>query len=104
MEKWVLIVEVNCKDAKREAEFNDWYDKIHIPDILNGSPGFKSATRYVIKDPTGGRGKYIALYEIETDDIKRTMDAHAKNVQSKRDIGRGTDLSEMVSRRLCHVQ
>ncbi len=103
MEKWVLLVEVNLTDEKRLSEFDTWYDTIHIPDILSGSPGFRSATRYVLKHPVPGKGKYLAVYEIETENIEQTMEAHQKNVQAKYAAGRNFAYSEMVSRRLCEV-
>lgn len=103
MGKWLLLVETNCKDETRDSEFNTWYDTVHIPDVLS-SPGHKSAARYVIKDRVKGRGKYLAVYEIETDDIKRTMELSAKNIESIRAAGRWTDLLELVSRRLCKVE
>ncbi len=62
MEHWLLIVESNCIDKDRESEFNAWLDEIHIPDILSGSPGFKTAVRYVNRKPLFGQGKYLALY------------------------------------------
>lgn len=104
MEKWLLLVESNCRDESREAEFDRWYDTIHIPDILGGSPGFKSTTRYVIKKSDPKRGKYLAVYEIETEDIDRTIEAHMKNVEAKYAAGRKSDLAEIVSRRLCRVR
>ena len=103
MENWLLLVEVNCKDAKRLTEFDEWYDTIHIPDIVTGSPGFRSATRYVIKYPTPGRGTYLAVYEIETNDIEKTMEAHEKNLEEKYGLGRSSDLLELISRKLCRV-
>jgi hypothetical protein len=104
MEHWLLLVEVNCKDESRVREFDRWYDTIHIPDILGGSPGFKSATRYVIKYPAPNKGKYLAVYEIETDDLDKTLDAHKANLDAKYAAGRSSDLGELVSRRLCKVR
>lgn len=103
MEKWLVIVETNCKDATRDAEFNHWYDTVHIPDVLS-FPDHKSAARYILKDPTPGKGKYIAIYEIETDDIKKTMEASMKQREAKRAAGRWTELMEMVSVRICKVE
>jgi len=103
MENWLLLVEVDCKDAKRQAEFDEWYDTVHIPDIVTGSPGFRGATRYVIKYPAPGRGTYLAIYEIATDDIEKTMKAHRKNLEEKYGQGRSSDLIEFVSRKLCKV-
>jgi hypothetical protein len=104
MENWLLIVETNCKDKERESDFNDWYDKIHIPDVLIGSPGFRDAIRYVIKNPSKGRGKYLAIYEIETADIKKTMAEHSKNIEDKKADGRWTDLLQIVTRKICRVE
>ena len=104
MESWLLVVEANCTDESRVAEFDDWYDNIHIPDILSGSPGCKSATRYVRKYPAPGKPKYLAVYEFETDDIEKTLEAHAKNVETKYAAGRKSPFAEIVSRRFCKVR
>jgi len=103
MENWVLMVEANCTDETRDSEFNKWYDEVHVPDVLSSS-GFKSAARYIIKDRVKDKGKYLATYEIETDDIKRTMEAFVRNIEGKKAAGRWTDLLEIVSRRLCKVE
>jgi hypothetical protein len=103
MENWLVLVETNCKDPAREKEFNDWYDTIHIPDALS-APGHKVAARYVIRDPAKGRGKHLAVYEVETDNIKKTMAESMKIIESKRAAGRWTDLLEMVSVRICKVE
>ena len=50
------------------------------------------------------KGNYLALYEIETEDIKKTMEASMKMMESKRAAGRWTDLLEMVSVRICKVE
>jgi hypothetical protein len=104
VEQWLLLVESECRDPGREKEYNDWYDRIHIPDILSGSPGFKNAIRYALYAPVKGHGKYLAVYEIETADIDRTMAAHKANVEAKYAAGRKSELLEIVSRKLCKVK
>ena len=96
MTKWLLVVETNCNDATREAVFNNWYDNIHLPDVLE-TPGFIRATRYENTDTPEGRGKFLATYEIETDDIKQTMKAMGENLGKKRAEGRMIGLIELVS-------
>ena len=93
MARWVNIVETNCADPSREDEFNDWYDNVHLPDVLE-TPGFLSATRYLIKDPEAGRGKYLAVYEIESEDIDATMALRRKKRVEERESGHYTDLLE----------
>ena len=95
MTRWVNIVETNCADALREEEFNNWYDNIHIPDILE-TPGFLSATRYVINEPQEGRGKYLTVYEIETEDMDKTMEVRREKRLLERDRGRYIDFLELV--------
>jgi len=44
MARWVNLVETNFGDPLREKEFNEWYDRMHLPDILE-TPGFVAARR-----------------------------------------------------------
>jgi hypothetical protein len=72
MAKYTFVVMTNPTTGK-EAEFNEWYNTHHIPDVLN-VPGFVCAQRFHIADAQmGGEAskayKYLALYEIETDDL-----------------------------------
>ena len=99
MEKWVYLVHTNCLDPSREKEFNEWYDETHLPDILE-TPGFTRATRYENREPAEGQGKFLALYEVETEDIDQTMAAHQANMAKKREQGRMTELVSVVSRAL----
>ena len=99
MEKWILVVGANCADEAREAEFNEWYDKTHLPDILE-TPGFTEALRYENTEPAEGQAKYIAVYRIETDDISCFLKAHEENVAKKREAGRFHELLVVVSRAL----
>lgn len=48
-----------------EAEFNDWYDKEHIP-ALSSVPGVLCARRF---RGTSGNRKYVALYHLATPDV-----------------------------------
>jgi hypothetical protein len=90
MEKWLLTVESNCADPSKEKEFNKWYDTVHLPDILE-TPGFVRAMRYENTNPEG-QGKFIAMYEIESDDIAQTLAVFTENVNKKAEQGRMSDL------------
>ena len=89
MERWINMVELNC--PTREQEFNNWYDKIHLPDTLK-TPGFVAAKRFVIEEPREGRGKYLTIYEIDTDDIAKTMEIRMAKRAEEYAGGRGSDL------------
>ena len=78
MPKAVLLVHTNPVSDSREAEFNDWYDNTHIPEVL-GVRGFVAATRYRLADAQLALGahthRYLAVYEIESDDLEATTAA-----------------------------
>ena len=76
MAKHTFIVLSNPVESK-ESEYNDWYNRQHIPDVLN-VPGFVSAQRFRLADTQMSRDgnrthKYLADYEIETDDLAGTL-------------------------------
>ena len=77
----MLTVESNSSDPGREKELNDWYDNIHLPDILE-TPGGVRAVRYENIDPSEGQGKYLAAYEVEADDLQAVMKAAIKLASS----------------------
>jgi hypothetical protein len=70
----------------QEEEYNDWYSNTHIHDLLK-IPGLVRASRYVLSEgvvsstgpnasPSAPSGqKYLALYEIEADDVSYVPDA-----------------------------
>lgn len=91
MERWLLTVESNCYDPSREKEFNDWYNNIHLPDILE-TPGFVRAVRYENTNPAEGQGKFLAMYEIETDDLARTLAEFDGIVNARAKQGRVSEL------------
>lgn len=71
MAKYLFIAQCDCMDAAREKEVIEWLDNVHIPDVL-ATPGIVRAERYVnINFDDNKRPKYVAMYEVETDDIKK---------------------------------
>ena len=57
---WLLVVEAH-PSATVEAEWNRWYDDVHLPEIAE-CPGFGEAARYVSQDD--GHRHYITVYEL----------------------------------------
>jgi hypothetical protein len=60
----------------KEDEYNRWYDEEHVRDVV-AIPGFTSAKRFR-RVPTEGEQPawgYLAIYDIETDDIDTAMNA-----------------------------
>ena len=75
MPKYNLIALTNPKEGQDDA-FNDWYTNEHLPDVLK-LPGVVAAQRFKMSDTQHRPGpfewKYMAVYEIEIDDIKTTL-------------------------------
>jgi hypothetical protein len=95
MEKYILVVGLNCSDSAKEGEFNEWYNTIHLPDVLETS-GFVRATRWEHTDPKKEDAKFLALYSIEAEDIKATMKALQDNLAAKSKAGRMSNLGALV--------
>jgi hypothetical protein len=53
-----------------EAEFNEWYDKEHIP-ALSAVPGVLCANRF--RGASGNR-KYVALYHLATPEVQESAE------------------------------
>jgi hypothetical protein len=70
-----LLVFTNAVKG-RDEEFNDWYTNQHVPDALS-VPGYAAAQRFRLADVQMGaapdsKWRYLAIYEVETDDLKAT--------------------------------
>jgi len=97
MPKTIVLVFTNCADPAREREFNDWYDNTHVPDVLE-TPDFVSCTRYeMVGDPGPGQGKFLAVYEVESDDLPSTMAGLQQRVAQLAEQGRIIDCIRLAS-------
>jgi len=87
--QWLNLVEVNVAPS-REDEFADWYINMHMDDVL-ATPGFAGARHYENKEFRDGRGKYLNVYYIETEDIDRTMKLRLERREDEKKRGRYRD-------------
>jgi methylmalonyl-CoA/ethylmalonyl-CoA epimerase len=72
MDKYLLVTETDCADPSREEEYMRWFDNVHVRDFLK-NPGVIRATRFVNLASEGNKhSKYLAMYEIESNDIHKT--------------------------------
>lgn len=100
---WFYVVKSRPTDPAREAEFNAWYDDIDIPDVL-AVPSFQRARRAkgVAFDETPEldldprEGKYIALYDIQSSDIDKSIIDLYVAARRMNALGRSTDLLKVV--------
>ncbi|MGW5101846.1 hypothetical protein [Streptomyces sp. NPDC004100] len=76
MPRYTYVVLTNPVEG-REDEYNEWYTNTHVHDALK-VPGFVGAQRFKLADAQRNEApypwKYLALYEIETDDLQKSID------------------------------
>ena len=65
----LLVASMNV-DPAAEAEFNEWYDKEHLPQ-LGAVPGVLTARRFRAGGPDVEK-RYLALYHLESVDVGRS--------------------------------
>lgn len=69
MSQVLLITSVDIADGA-EADFNRWYNEVHLPEVL-ACPGFARSTRY---ECTDGQPRYLAIYELDSEDALTTAE------------------------------
>lgn len=93
MPKMIHTVFSDVVSPDREDEFNDWYRRVHVPDVT-AVPGVVSARRFKIADqksaldaPIGGGLRYLVIYELDTDDpagVESELQARVKDGRFRR--------------------
>jgi hypothetical protein len=81
MPKGILYVETRPISPEREAEFHQWYDEVHLAEVLT-IPGFVAAERFVPVREDGG--PFVAIYHIEADDLRVPMRALIQVIREDR--------------------
>ncbi|SON60706.1 hypothetical protein MSIMFI_02207 [Mycobacterium simulans] len=78
MPKGIIHVETRPSSPDRDQEYNTWYDEVHIPELV-ALDGFVSARRL---RPVDDEGPYVALYEIEADDLQSVLQNMLDNARN----------------------
>lgn len=75
MAKHVLLVFSDPTEGQ-EDEYNRWYNEVHLKEVI-ATPGFVNAQRFKVADvmPGATDHKYLAIYEVDTDDAKKAVEA-----------------------------
>ncbi|WP_148573850.1 hypothetical protein [Nocardioides caldifontis] len=68
-----LLVVLSNALPGREDEFNEWYDAVHVHEMVDVLDGVRSAQRFVRAGPddTAPPYKYLALYEVDDVELAR---------------------------------
>ena len=94
MARHLLLVQTNPV-AGREDDYNAWYDSVHLREVLE-VPEFVAAQRFEVSATRAGdrlpATQYLAIYEIETDDIDTAL-ARLSKAAATMDISSALDRS-----------
>ncbi|HUR74803.1 MAG TPA: hypothetical protein VMZ00_11055 [Sporichthya sp.] len=97
MARHILVVQTECVPGQ-EKVFHEWYDQVHVPDVL-AVPGFVRAQRF---ETVGGlRGemperRFLAIYEFEADDPAVAM-AELRKAMRTMHIDASLDTDKIVA-------
>lgn len=100
---WLMVVKSINTNPDRSAAFDAWYDDIDVPDVLK-VPGYMRARRGQREDRDSGSGTtdvrdgYVALYDIRSADIDKTIIAMLMASWRMDQVGRSTELIKVVER------
>ncbi|HEX5365338.1 MAG TPA: hypothetical protein VFW63_01575 [Acidimicrobiales bacterium] len=76
MPKGIMLVTSRPSDPAREGEYNEWYTNTHIPEVC-ALPGIVGGRRYRPygggDSPAGDPPAYVAIYDLDTDDLGSVM-------------------------------
>ncbi len=87
MAKATLVVMTNPVSSEVEDEYNDWYDNVHLQDLV-AVDGVASAQRFRVldigapPDAPSPSHRYLALYEVEADDLEAVAQEVARRAEA----------------------
>ncbi|MDW3219988.1 MAG: hypothetical protein R8F63_15345 [Acidimicrobiales bacterium] len=83
----LIVAEVLTTDASRLAEWDEWYDRVHLPDMMSCG-AFVGGTRWRRADPRPGTANHLTVYEIAGMDVSEAVEASAAIMPGLIDAGR----------------
>jgi hypothetical protein len=74
MPRGIMYVETMPVSPDKEAEYHTWYNDTHLAHVTSVD-GIVSARRFA---PTDGNGPFIAIYELDCDDLDGVVERLGK--------------------------
>ena len=87
------LIALTTPIAGKEQEYHDWYNNVHLPELVNGL-GLQGAQRFelVARMMGSDTNQFMAIYDVETDDPEGFMGKMAEFAMSgKMTPGNATD-------------
>ncbi len=88
-----ILAYVMSNQPDREAEWDAWYDAVHLPDMMD-SEAFSAGTRWKRREPAPWGANYITLYDVSGIPIEEAVARSAAVMPDLTAAGRKLD---------CHV-
>jgi hypothetical protein len=95
MPSHVLVVFTNPVEGQEE-EYHDWYDNVHLPDLLKVT-GITGGQRFGVQPPADGApGAYLTLYDLEADPAAVTAEITERVMSGEFKMSPAIDTSRMA--------
>ncbi len=72
MAKAVMLAWSSPRSREQAAEYDEWYEHTHIPQIRAAVPSITAVSRYELVDPAAPEPsyRYLAIYELDDTDVE----------------------------------
>jgi hypothetical protein len=71
-----ILTHVLCTDPARVDEWDQWYDDVHVPDMLS-SGAFSAMSRWRRLDPVAVGANHLTLYDVATATVEEAVERSA---------------------------
>jgi len=98
MARYTFVVLTDPVEGQ-DDDYNDWYTNQHLGDVVNVE-GFISAQRFRLADTDPAQAfshRYLALYEVETDDLEKVRQALSETPAERMPISPALDRDNAVA-------
>lgn len=93
----VRLVWANCTVPAQREDFNRWYDRVHIPDLLAARVATRGL-RFENAEPAADAATYLAIYELERPDLENADQDFARARERLAKEGRMHPALDVVGR------
>lgn len=85
MAESALLAYASPASPEQEQQFNDWYESVHIPQVLEVLPEVVNVTRYRLVDPSGRDSgpRYLSVFEMRGNDVAAAAHAMGSAIENQ---------------------
>lgn len=83
----LIFVSVMCNDPSREAEWDDWYDDQHLPDLMS-TGAYAATSRWIRREPARHGPNHLTFYHVTDCSVEDAIERSAQVLSKLADAGR----------------